>query len=91
MTLALGPGAIGPGATGPGATDPSTDFVPAAEKMRLNACLQDGMNRGHRGADLRDYAVVCLAEARLTCLKQAVAQRVRGPDRRDFMGRCLGS
>ena len=73
------------------ATDPSTDFVPKAEKMRLNACLQDGMNRGHRGADLRDYAVVCLAEARLTCLKEAVAQKVRGSDRRDFMGRCLGS
>jgi hypothetical protein len=89
--LAPGPGATGPGAAGPAVTDPSTDFVPTAEKMRLNACLQDGMNRGHRGADLRDYAVVCLAEARLTCLKQAVAQKVRGPERRDFMGRCLGS
>jgi subtilase family protein len=89
--LAPGPGAIGPATTGPGTTDPSTDFVPAAEKMRLNTCLQDGANRGHRGADLRDYAVVCLAEARLTCLKQAVTQKVRGPDRRDFMGRCLGS
>ena len=90
-TLAPGPGAAGTGATGTGATDASTDFVPKAEKMRLNACLQDGMNRGHRGADLRDYAVVCLAEARLTCLKEAVAQKVRGSDRRDFMGRCLGS
>ncbi|MBV9971021.1 MAG: S8 family serine peptidase [Xanthobacteraceae bacterium] len=83
--------APGPGATGPTATDPSTDFVPMAEKMRLNACLQDGMNRGHRGADLRDYAMVCLAEARLSCLKQAVSQKVRGSERRDFMGRCLGS
>jgi hypothetical protein len=83
--------APGPGATGPGATDPATDFVPTAEKIRLNACMQDGMNRGHHGADLRDYAVVCLAEARLSCLKQAVAQKMRGPDRRDFMGRCLGS
>jgi len=78
-------------APGPGATDPSTDFVPVAEKRRLDGCLQDGTTKGHRGADLRDYAVVCLAEARLTCLKQAVAQKVRGSDRRDFMGRCLGS
>jgi Subtilase family len=91
VTLAPGPGATGPGVATPGTTDPATDFVPAAEKMRLNACVQDGMNRGHRGADLRDYAVVCLAEARLSCLKQAVAQKVRGPERRDFMGRCLGS
>jgi hypothetical protein len=44
-----------------------------------------------RGPELRDYSVVCLAEARLTCLKQAVAQKVRGPDRKDFMGKCLGS
>ena len=84
-TLAPGPAAIAPAAT-----DPSTDFVPEAEKRRLDGCVQDGMTRGHRGADLRDFAVVCLAEARLTCLKQAVAQKVRGTDRRDFMGRCLG-
>ena len=80
----------GPGAIAPAATDPSTDFVPEAEKRRLDGCVQDGMTRGHRGADLRDFATVCLAEARLTCLKQAVAQKVRGTDRRDFMGRCLG-
>ncbi len=90
-TLAPGPGAPGVGPTGAAAADPSTDFVPAAEKRRLDGCLQDGATKGHRGADLRDYAVVCLAEARLTCLKQAVAQKVRGTDRRDFMGRCLGS
>jgi subtilisin family serine protease len=90
-TLAPGPGAIAPAATRSSAIDPSTDFVPAAEKRRLDGCLQDGATKGHRGADLRDYATVCLAEARLTCLKQAVAQKVRGTDRRDFMGRCLGS
>jgi Subtilase family len=90
-TLAPGPGAIAPSSTRSSAIDPSTDFVPAAEKRRLDGCLQDGATKGHRGADLRDYATVCLAEARLSCLKQAVAQKVRGTDRRDFMGRCLGS
>jgi hypothetical protein len=36
-----------------------------------------------------DYIAICVSEARLTCLKQAVAQKVRGPERRDFMNRCL--
>ena len=36
-----------------------------------------------------DYITVCVNEARLTCLKQAVAQKVRASERRDFMNRCL--
>jgi hypothetical protein len=36
-----------------------------------------------------DYVAVCVGEARLACLKQAVAQKVRGPGRREFMNRCL--
>ena len=47
------------------------------------------MAKGVRGPELRDYTMICLAEARLTCLRQAVAQKMRGPERRDFMGRCI--
>ena len=36
-----------------------------------------------------DYITVCVNEARLTCVKQAVAQQLHGPGRRDFMNRCL--
>jgi Subtilase family len=80
-----------PLAPGPGATNADTDHAPLAEKKRLAACAQDGTTKGMRGPELRDYTVICLAEARLTCLKQAAAQKVRGPDRKDFMGKCLGS
>jgi len=80
-----------PLAPGPGAVNSDTDHAPIAEKKRLSACAQEGTSKGMRGPELRDYTVVCLAEARLTCLKQAVAQKVRGSDRKDFMGKCLGS
>jgi hypothetical protein len=80
-----------PLAPGPAAQNPGTDFVPLAEKKRMAACLQEGTVKGIHGVELKDYTVICVAEARLTCLKQAVAQKVRGPDRRDFIGRCLGS
>ena len=55
------------------------------------ACRQDGTNKGMRGADLQDYVAVCLLEARLACLKQAVADKIRPPARRDFMSKCMGS
>jgi subtilisin family serine protease len=66
------------------------DTRASVEKKRF-ACRQEGMNKGMRGPDLQDYVVVCLAEARLACLKQAVAQKVHGAERRDFLNSCLGS
>jgi hypothetical protein len=62
-----------------------------AEKKRMAACLQQGAAKGMRGFELRDFTVVCVAEARLICLRQAVAQKLQGPDRKEFIGRCLGS
>jgi hypothetical protein len=65
------------------------DNMTAVLERKRQICRQDGMSKGVRGSDILDYATVCVAEARLGCLKQAVAQKVRGPDRRDFMNRCL--
>ena len=45
--------------------------------------------KGVHGPEILDYIAVCVSEARLSCLKQAVAQKVHGPERRDFMNRCL--
>jgi hypothetical protein len=44
-----------------------------------------------KGPDLNDAMLVCVAEARLDCLKQAVADKVRGKKREAFMGTCKGS
>ncbi len=85
VSQVAGPSAV-PGA--PAAT-PEPDDAPAIIEKKRQACRQDGMNKGMRGADMADFVTVCVAEARLGCLKQAIAQKIRLGDRRDFMNRCL--
>jgi len=69
------------------ATEP--DESPATIEKKRQACGQDAASRGVQASEMPDYIAVCIGEARLACLKQAVAQKVRGPGRRDFMSRCL--
>ena len=61
---------------------PSDQATPTGAKR--SACRQEGTNKGMQGADLQDYVAVCVLEARLACLKQAVAEKIRPPARRDF-------
>jgi hypothetical protein len=42
-----------------------------------------------QGQDKKDQIELCVAEARLDCLKQAIAQKVVGPERRDFIKTCM--
>ena len=77
-----------PVALSPAATEPDESSPAAVEKKRL-ACRLDAAAKGVRGSEMVDYITVCVNEARLTCLKQAVAQQLHGPGRRDFMNRCL--
>jgi hypothetical protein len=42
-----------------------------------------------QGQDRSDQMQLCLEEARLDCLKQAIAQKVVGPQRRDFIKTCM--
>ena len=37
-----------------------------------------------------DQMQLCLAQARLDCLKQAIDQKIVGPQRREFIQTCLG-
>jgi len=76
---------------------PSTETAPSDQAapqtstaIKRSACRQEGTNKGMRGPDLRDYVAVCVLEARLACLKQAVAEKIRPPARRDFINKCLG-
>jgi hypothetical protein len=72
-------------------TAPSDQAAPqTSTAAKRVACRQEGTNKGMRGPDLRDYAAVCVLEARLACLKQAVAEKIRPPARRDFINKCLG-
>jgi subtilisin family serine protease len=96
-TPAASPGnATGDGARGPApATLPATtaalprsEETAAIEKKR-EACRQAGAGQGVEASKLAGYVNVCVNEARLACLKQAGARKVRALERRDFLNRCL--
>jgi hypothetical protein len=40
------------------------------------------------GQARRDQMQLCLAQARLDCLKQAIDQKIVGPERKDFVKNC---
>jgi hypothetical protein len=45
--------------------------------------------KGAREQERRDLVQLCMAQARLDCLKQAIDQKVVGPQRIDFVRNCL--
>jgi hypothetical protein len=62
-----------------------------AVRRRSGACRREGARQNLRGPELRDSVAICLAEARLACLKRAVEARTgRGAERQDYINRCLG-
>jgi hypothetical protein len=60
--------------------------APVAES-KLFAC-QTAV-KGLQGQERLDQLQLCRAQAHLDCLKAAIAQKVVGPQRRDFMRNCL--
>jgi hypothetical protein len=73
----------------PAALSPAAADAALIEKKR-EACHQAGAGQGVEAAEMANYVTVCVSEARIACLKQAVARKVRGAtERRDFINRCL--
>jgi hypothetical protein len=65
--------------------------VREAARQKEVACRRDAARQNLRQPEARDFATICVAEARLACLKRSVEARVRrGPTRRDYIARCLG-
>ncbi|MDN5003685.1 hypothetical protein ACFQZO_22885 [Bradyrhizobium sp. GCM10027634] len=71
-----------PAPAAPAATVP----VPATKRM---ACL--GSTQGLKGQDKRDQMQLCMAQARLDCLKQAIDQKVVGEARKSAIKTCVGT
>ena len=44
----------------------------------------------YQGQDRVDQMQLCMAKAHLDCLRQAVEQKVVGPQRKDFVQNCVG-
>jgi parvulin-like peptidyl-prolyl isomerase len=65
---------------------PAPAAVPLAIGKRL-ACQT--ASQGMKGQEQRDQMQLCLAQARLDCLKQAIDQKIVGPERKDFVKNCV--
>jgi hypothetical protein len=57
--------------------------VPVGKRMACQASAQ-----AMTGQDKRDHMQLCIAQVRLDCIKQAIDQKIVGPQRRDFVKTC---
>jgi hypothetical protein len=64
---------------------PATVPVPATKRV---TCL--ATTASLKGQDKRDQMQLCLAQARVDCLKQAIDQKVAGEPRKSFIKTCMG-
>ncbi|WP_346347877.1 hypothetical protein [Bradyrhizobium sp. 159] len=60
--------------------------VPATKRV---TCLATAQNL--KGQDKRDQMQLCMAQARVDCLKQAVDQKIVGEARKTFIKTCVGA
>ena len=75
----------------PNPTEPAGGQSSNTPTSKYAECRKEARAQNLRGPDLRDHMQICMLEARLNCLKEAVAQKVRpGFPRRRFMRRCMG-
>jgi hypothetical protein len=60
--------------------------VPVSSGKRF-AC--QAASQGFKGQERQDQMQLCMAQARLDCLKEAIDQKIVGPPRRDFVKSCV--
>lgn len=70
----------------PTASPTATVPVPATKRV---TCL--ATTASLKGQDKRDQLQLCLAQARLDCLKQAIDQKIVGEARKSMIKTCVGS
>jgi hypothetical protein len=86
-TTAFAQSSVAPTAPVAPAANPSAAAVPLPIGKRL-ACQT--ASQGMKGQEQRDQMQLCMMQARLDCLKQAIDQKIVGPQRRDFVKSCAG-
>lgn len=57
--------------------------VPGGKRMACQTASQ-----AVKGQEQRDQMQLCMAQAHLDCLKQAIDQKIVGPQRKDFVKTC---
>jgi hypothetical protein len=58
--------------------------VPTGKRFACQAASQ-----AFNGQERQDQMQLCMAQARLDCLKQAIDQKIVGPQRKDFVKSCV--
>jgi hypothetical protein len=79
------PSASPPPAAAPAGSSTSTS-TPASGGKRGDCLVAV---QGKRGQERQDQMQLCLAQGHLDCLKQAIDQKVVGPQRKDFIKNCM--
>jgi hypothetical protein len=72
----------------PAAPAGQSTTVPVPSTKRV-ACLAS--TQGMKGQDKNDQMQLCMAQGRLDCLKQAIDQKLVGPQRKEFIQSCVGT
>ena len=67
---------------------PNTAAAAPVSPSKRYACRAAAQSA--QGQERVDQLQLCVAQARLECLKQAIDQKIVGPQRRDFIQTCVG-
>jgi hypothetical protein len=87
LALAAFAQAAAPAPSAPGVQANPDAATPVSPSKRY-ACRAAA--QAAQGQERVDQMQLCMAQARLDCLKQAIDQKIVGPQRRDFVQTCLG-
>ena len=85
----LNPPSTGPSAP-PSAPVVQTVTAPAVPVNPSRRFTCRAAAQKYQGQDRADQMQLCMAQAHLDCLRQAIDQKVVGPQRRDFVQNCVG-
>jgi hypothetical protein len=67
-----------------------TSAAPAAPVSSSKRYACRAASQAAQGQERQDQMQLCMAQARLDCLKQAIDQKIVGPQRREFVRTCVG-
>jgi|SRR5580692_3739795 hypothetical protein len=95
LALAITAFAQSSGTAPPSSPSPSppavvqTNTAPAAPVAPSKRFACQAAAQGLKGQERQDQMQLCIAQARLDCLKQAIDQKIVGPQRREFVQNCV--
>ncbi|MDH2345724.1 hypothetical protein [Bradyrhizobium sp. SSUT77] len=88
VCLIIAPVSAQTSTTPPAAPANPTSTVPVPATKRVT-CLATTQNL--KGQDKRDQMQLCMTQARVDCLKQAIDQKIVGEPRKNFVKSCVGA